>query len=347
MQGDPVKLELPEGPVPLGSPFYVDRHPIETQAYDAISQGGMLLRIKAPRWMGKTSLLIRVLAQAQRQGCHTAKLNLHQADRRILSHLDYFLRWFCANLSLQLKLEAKLDTYWDPDLGSKVSCTAYLQGHILDHLDRPLVIALDEVNRIFEYPEVAQEFLPLLRFWYEEGRNLEVWSRLRWIVAHATDIYAPLNINQSPFNVGVALQLTKFKPSQVIELIQRHHLHTPETEATMDTLMTLVEGHPYLIRVALYALATKALDLETLLQDATTQTGIYSAHLQGHLLMLQGQPDLAQAFKHVLQADHPISLEVISAYKLVSLGLVVLQGNYARVSCDLYRRYFSDHLAEF
>ena len=47
--------EQPEGQVSLDSAFYVERPPIEADCYETILQPGALIRIKAPRQMGKTS----------------------------------------------------------------------------------------------------------------------------------------------------------------------------------------------------------------------------------------------------------------------------------------------------
>ena len=77
----------------------------------------------------------------------------------------------CANISLKLDLKPMLDDYWDEDIGSKVSCTIYLKMHILKTLNTPLVLALNEVNKIFEYPQIAQDFFPLLRSWHEEAKQ--------------------------------------------------------------------------------------------------------------------------------------------------------------------------------
>jgi transcriptional regulator with XRE-family HTH domain len=58
----------PNGAVPLGSPFYLERTPIEAQIDREIQKPGGLVRIKAPREMGKTSLLMRVLDSAKGLG---------------------------------------------------------------------------------------------------------------------------------------------------------------------------------------------------------------------------------------------------------------------------------------
>lgn len=160
---NPDFLEFPSGPVPLSSLFYIERPPIEDRACAEISKPGSLIRIKAPKQMGKTSLMQRILAHARQTGLRTVLVSLQQADSHVFTSLDKFLRWLCANVSLQLNLKPRLNNYWDEDIGSKVSCTLYFQGYLLEEIDSPVVLALDEVNRIFEYPEISGDFLPLLR----------------------------------------------------------------------------------------------------------------------------------------------------------------------------------------
>ncbi len=340
-------LELPDSPVPLDSSLYIQRPPIEAQAYEEIIKPGALIRIKAPNKMGKTSLAMRILAKAQSRGYRTVRLNFQQAEDRVLSSLDRFLRWFCANITLQLQLESMLDDYWDEDLGDKVSCTTYLQGYILGQLDAPLVIALDEVNRLFSYPEIAQEFLPLLRFWHEEANNLAVWQKLRMIVTHSTETYIPLNIHQSPFNVGLSLKLPDFNWQQIQELAQRYGLLEEEDNLDLrqlQSLQQLVGGHPYLLNLAFCHLIIQNMSLEELVQEAPTETGIYSSHLRGHLVTLRQYIELAAAFKQVVDSREPIQLNSIAAYELESMGLIKLHNNKAEPMCELYRLYFHPRL---
>jgi hypothetical protein len=339
--------ELPNTPLPLDSALYVPRLPIETLAYDEIIKPGALIKIKAAKNMGKTSLVMRITAQAQARGYRTVRLNLLQADESVLSNLERLLRWFCANVTLQLGLESLLNDYWDADLGFKVSCTTYLQGYILAQLDSPLVITLDEVNRLFKYANVAQEFLPLLRFWHEEANNVSIWQKLRLIVTHSTENYVSLNINRSPFNVGLSLTLKEFNSSQIEELAKKYGLDQDKFQIQPEQIKTLanvVGGHPYLVNLAFCALVTQNNNLEQIIQEATTDTGIYRDHLRGHLIALGEYPELAHAFKQVINADQAVPLNSIIAYELESMGLVKLTGNETTPFCELYRLYFSDRL---
>ncbi|MBN4004939.1 AAA-like domain-containing protein [Nostoc sp. LPT] len=344
---NPDFLENPGGSVPLNSFFYIERPPIEERTYTEINKPGSLIRIKAPSKMGKTSLMHRILTHAKQTGVHIVQIGLQRADSQVFTSLEKFLRWFCANVSRQLNLEIRLDDYWDEDIGSKVSCTLYLQEYLLEKIDAPVVLALDEVNRVFEYPEISRDFLPLLRSWYEDASELEIWQKLRLVVVHATEAYIPLDINQSPFNVGLPIKLPEFSLEQMQELAVRHGLDWVKGEKGLEKLAPLramIGGHPYLARLALYNLGNQTVTLEQLLKEAPTIAGIYSNYLRHHLANLQKHPELAIALKRVVTSPTSVQLEAIAAYKLESMGLVKLEGNQAMPSCELYQLYFREQL---
>ncbi len=338
-----ISLEFPSGPVPLNSPFYIERQPMEEMAKKEVEQPGSVIRIKAPSKMGKSSLVTRIIANAQDLGYKTVSLDFQQTEESVFADLDKFLRWFCANISRQLSLKPMLDNYWDRDMGSKVSCTIYFEGYLLEQINSPLVLTLNEVNRVFEYPKIAQEFLPLLRFWHEQAKQVEVFSKLRLVVVHSTEIYVSLNINQSPFNVGLPLKLPEFTLDQVQKLALLHGLNWAEGDIgkhRLAPLLKMVGGHPYLIRVALYYLSRSEMTLEELLQKAPTQEGIYSDYLRAHLAKVGKDPELAAAVKKLITVNQSVKLQPILAYKLESMGLVKLNGDRCNISCQLYRLYF-------
>ncbi|MEA5565502.1 AAA-like domain-containing protein [Anabaena sp. UHCC 0399] len=329
----------PSGAIPLESPFYIERAALETQVCEEIRKPGALVRTKAPREMGKTSLLLRTLDYATRQGYRTVSLNLEQIDDVILNDLNRFLRWLCANITRQLKLELKLDDYWDEDIGSKISCSLYFRNHILKQIDTPLVLSLDEVQYLFEHPLVAKDVLPLFRSWYEEAKREPIWQKLRLIIVHSTEIYVPLQLKQSPFNVGLPIELSSFSLEQIQQLAQRYGLNwTKGQEAT--ELMAMVEGHPSLVHMAIYHLSRGDITFTQFLDTAATSTGIYSHHLQRHQVILQEQPELAKALDTVINAQEPISLDAIMTYKLSSMGLIKQLRDKVIPSCELYRQYF-------
>ena len=335
--------ELPGGQVDVASQFYVERPPIEERCYQTIVQPSALIRIKAPRQMGKTSLMARILHHGARQGYCTVPLTFQLVDKGVFANLDKFLKWFCAYVGRELHLPNQLDDYWDEIFGSKVNCKDYFEKYILPQIDSPLILGLDEIDRVFQYPDIAEDFLGLLRAWHEESKRRDIWKKLRLIVVHSTEVYIPMNINQSPFNVGLPVDLPEFNSQQIQDLAARHNLNWSEAE--VEKLMAIVGGHPYLVRVALYHISRSDSTLDELKETAIADAGIYSDHLRRQLWNLEEYPELAQGMREIVAADSPVPLKAMQAFKLDSLGLVKLQGNECVPRCELYRQYFRSHLS--
>ncbi|MBE9136318.1 AAA-like domain-containing protein [Nodosilinea sp. LEGE 07088] len=335
-----VDLEIPEGQVPLSSPFYVERPPIEADCYQAILQPSALIRIKAPRQMGKSSLMARILNHASQHDYRTVGISFQEADGDIFAELTGFLQWFCATLADALGLPDQLDQHWKGPLGSKQKCGNYLYRYILPAINGPFALGLDEVDLVFQYPKIAEDFFALLRAWHEK-RNDPLWQHLRLIITHSKEVYVPLKINQSPFNVGLAKDLPEFTPAQVQELATRHGLNLSDNIAP---LMQMLGGHPYLVRVALYHLATERLTLNELLAIAPTEEGPYAEHLRRHLQNLEASPDLLQAMQVILQSEEPATVGSKAAFRLQSMGVVKFRQNSVEPLCDLYRIAFRERL---
>ncbi|MEH2088443.1 MAG: AAA-like domain-containing protein [Nostoc sp.] len=344
------KIEFPSGPVALGSPFYINRSSLEELVCNETLHPGCLIRIKAPRKMGKSSLLNRMIAYAREQDYQIVYLDFQEADQDVFASLDKFLRWFCVNVSRQLNLLPCIDDFWDMEMGSKVSCKIYFEAYLLQYInDNPVVLALNEVHRIFEHPNIAQDFLPMLRFWHEQAKQDRTWQKLRMVVVHTTEIYIPLKLNQSPFNVGITITLPPFTLKQVQNLALRYGLDwagNSEGAKRLAPLQAMVGGHPYLVNLAFYHLCQGEMTLEVLLETASTPVGIYGQHLRELLTLLQEEPELMSAMEQVIATDEKVELNAIAAYKLESMGLVQLNGNQASAMCELYRLYFSQQFGK-
>jgi hypothetical protein len=326
--------------------LYILRLPTEQQCLEEISRAGALLRIKAPEKMGKTSLIQFLLAEVEKTGDRHIYLNLQTAETGMFSSLDKFLRWFCANLSREMGIKPNLDDYWDEELfGSLVSCKTYVQDYLLSQTDGALVLAIDNLDRLFEFQAIAQDFLPMLRYWHEESNNLAQWQKLRLIIANSTEAYVKLDANQSPFNVGRQWKLTGFTEEQILQLKTAYGFDDNAIENDqLFSLGKLVGGHPYLIRLALDAVQKNALSLPEILANAVTQSGIYSNHLRRLWSLLNGSSDLANGMQKVVNSDSMTQLDPPIAYRLESMGLVTINGDQCRASCPLYQQYFHEQL---
>jgi transcriptional regulator with XRE-family HTH domain len=336
--------ELPGGQVDLASRFYIDRPPIESRCYETIGQPGALIRIKAPRQMGKTSLMARILHHAEQQGSRTVALSFQLANRRVFANSDTFLQWFCASVGQELGMLEQLPKCWElADLiGSNQCCKAYFEQYLLSESSPPLTLGLDECDRLFESPEIADDFFGLLRALHEEAKRRDIWKKFRLIVVHSTEVYIPLDVNKSPFNVGLPIELPEFTLPQVQDLAKRHGLNWSEAEVA--ELMGLVGGHPYLVRLGMYHISRQDVTLDRLVKESASEAGIYSDHLRRHLWNLEKYAELMEAMREVVSVSGPVRLRSELGFKLNSMGLVKLEENNYIPRCRLYEEYFRDRL---
>ncbi len=335
------------GPVEIGSQLYINRQPVEEDCYQEIEKPGALVRIKAPKEMGKTSLIERIIQHCRKQEYRVVSLSFEDIDKGLMSDLDPFLKWICFHITRKLNLPNRIADYWDEEFsGSKMNCSYYLKDYILSEVEPALLLVLDDVDRIFEQNEIVDDFFGLLRSWHEnanKGQNRGIWKKLRLVISYSTEAYLIKAINQSPFNVGLGVLLPEFNPDQVQELATKYGLNWCYEE--IEKLMAVVGGHPHLVQIALNWAANKIMPLDELIQIAPSEKGPYINHLRRHLQNLTQQPELLQIFRELLEANAPISLKPTEKFKLLSTGLIKLENfDLAVIRCQLYRLYFQQNL---
>ncbi|NEQ40447.1 MAG: serine/threonine protein kinase [Okeania sp. SIO3I5] len=338
-----MSITFPAGVIPLNSPFYIEKTTIEKEILTEIQKPGALVRIRAPREMGKSSVLLRMIHEAHSLDYRTVSLDLKQASQSSFNNIDKFLHWFCVNVALGLGLEPRLEGYWDENIGCKVSSTLYFENYLLRSIDSPLVLALDDLNLIFDYSEVVKDFFTLLCSWHEKSRVLPMWQNLRLLLVYSTEIDVPLEIYQSLFHLGFVAHLDSFTLEEVMELVKLYELNFISEKDT-KLLMDMTGGHPALVHLAIYYLSQEKLTLMELLDNAPTSTGIYGSHLYRYQMKLQLEPELATALKTVINSTEPVLLNPILANKLNNMGLIKLNQNKAVISCQLYQDYFQQTL---
>ena len=322
---------------------YVERPPVEQLCLETVRQAGSLLGIKSAKGMGKTLLVDRILSQVDKRQYKTVSLSFLQASKGILSDLDRLLSWFALIISKKLGLAALFEEKWQEGLGL-YSCTAYFEDHLLRKLDKPLILVLEEIDSLFTYASVADDFLSLFRLWHEEAKNNNTWQKLHLIITYSTENYVPADLNKSPVNsVGTVILLPDFTLEQVLTLANKYQANLGKDE--LQKIINLVGGHPYLIQKAIYGITQKQLSLADFLETAATEAGIYGDHLRGHLLNLQEHPNLAAGMKKVVESSSPVDLGATINWQLHSLGLVTFVQNAVQPRYPLYSNYFRYRLS--
>ncbi|NMF58221.1 AAA-like domain-containing protein [Pseudanabaena yagii] len=323
--------------------FYIVRSRLEQRCYEEVLKAGTLIRIKSPERMGKSMMMGRVLEYATQQGYRTAAIDLREANREIFADINKFLQWFCAYVGDCLEIEQRPEDAWKGFLGANTNCTKYVEKFFLNSADSPLVIAIDNFDCVFRYPDVEADFCGLLRGWFEKVNTSKVWGKLRQIIVYSQESYATNNINQSPFNVGLPIELGELETLEVLALANAYGLSWDELETAQ--LMDTIGGHPYLVQKAINRIAHNDIGLEELVLTAPTEEGIFGDYLNERLQQLEANPNLVSAMLKVVNADGATRLGSKEAFKLDSMGLIKRQSNDIVSRCNLYRLYFKDRLS--
>lgn len=217
----PLNLEMPEGTIDPESKFYVERDS-DRVGMEAIKKRGVTITIKAPRQMGKSSLLMRLNQAARDAKKRVVFIDFQLFDKSALEDADTFHRQLCSILTDELELDDAVDEFWKSKLGNSMLCTRYMQRHILKQVPQQLVLAMDEVETLFD-TEFRSDFFGMLRSWHNQRVAGSVWKRLDLALITSTEPYQLIeNLNQSPFNVGEVISLKDFSAANIAALNQLH-----------------------------------------------------------------------------------------------------------------------------
>ena len=336
----PVPLEMPEGTMNPNSRFYIERE-TDKIALDTIKlSGGVTITIKGPRQMGKSSLLIRTKEMAENSGKQVVYLDFQLFDRLALMDGDRFYRQFCEWLTTELELESQVKKYWEQPLGNNQRCTQYVSRYLLKALDCPIVLAMDEVESIFD-TEFRSDFFGMLRSWHNNRAVKPIWKRIDLVLVTSTEPYQLIeNLNQSPFNVGQIIELADLNEEQIANLNSQHG--SPITLEQSSQLINLLGGHPYLIRRALYLLASHQISFTELLLNGASDRGPFGDHLRYHLFRMNNSPELVKGLLEVIQRGRGNNEKIY--FRLHGAGLVKRDGREVLPRCQLYADYFKGHL---
>jgi len=344
------KINLPPSPpTPISlDTIYIKRNRLEEKCYEAIiNKDPKLLKINAPEKMGKTSLIFNIIKHCQKHNMRVVPLSLRAFDLDNIQELESFLQCFCQEVTQALKLPVSVtdfNDHWrsEGNLSKKKKCQSYFETKILDVDKPPVVLAIDDVEWLAPYPAVCQEFLSMLRYWGDAKTNL-IYRNLRLIISYSTEKFIELPPKDSPFNIGVNIEIPEFTKEEVQALADYYEL--PKDRVNVKEMTDFVVGSPYLMKLAFsYIRNNPNYTFGEFLKFAPTQQGVYKDHLIRLQKIVTKDLQIKLTYKSVVASPKPVFIDSIIGHQLKSLGLIKWEGNKAIPSCKMYRQYFSHYL---
>ena len=336
-----LEIESPYGTVSLNSKFYIERVNDHNCWRHLHRNRAVTLFVQAPRQMGKSSLMHRMLARATNElGRQSVYIDFQKFPTSYLTKEDDFLIEFCLMIGEALGIEEAVDDYWRGARTSIRKCSRYVSEYIIPKISEPIILAMDEIERMLESP-FRHDFFAMLRVWHNERAVDENFARMSLFLSSSIEPYLLIDTPyQSPFNVAMHSLLLDFTPEQVEELNRQHS--SPLNSRQVSDLIDLVAGHPFLIRLTLYLITIGEFDFDTILARAIDTDGPFDEHLKHRLLRVIEKPELKQAL--ILVCREQICENQHFFYELSGLGLVKRSGQQVIPYNNLYARYFQEHL---
>ena len=334
------ELTTPGAAVTLRDMLYVERD-ADAELKHQVIEMGSLTTIRAPHQTGKTSLFMRGIHHAHQHDIQVVLLDMKRIDRQTLQTYDEFLRYLANYIVWKLCIEVDVSQLWNGPLGSQDKLSILLEDYVLPASNKPLLLAIDDIDRLLA-TDFHTDFFGLLRSWHDSQSYQDILQKLNLLLVISTEPHLLIaDVNQSPFNVGLRLNLRDFNEAQVCDLNQRHG--SPVQENDIAELMTLLNGQPYLTRQALYTLVKQpSLTWNDLKRIAATEEGPFASHLRHYHSLIHDNQKLKTGLKQIIQQNKCHDQMIF--YRLRRAGLVKGTRKACACRCDLYRIYFEDKL---
>ena len=324
------------------SPFYIERESDDLAVNLIEQQGGITLTVVGPSKIGKSSLLARLAERAKAAGKRVAYINFRSDfNDEDLQDVGKFYRRFFALISDLLDFEDLTDdtNIWKPRRSNNRNGYCYVTEQILANIDAPLLLAMDDVNRIYG-AAFSSDFFGMLRSWHDRRAITRELARLDMVLVLSTEPHALITeLTQSPFNVTPPIHLRDFDLDQVRRLNTLHG--DCLTQGELERLHQLLQGHPYLTRVALYNVATEQQSAAELFANAlrTDDEGPFAPHLRHYERAIENDASLKQGILQVMKQCTRPTADI--HYRLQWLGLIHETAQGAELRNCLYSDFFT------
>lgn len=349
--------EQPVSAAALNTPpdpaYYIERKKERRNREYIILDPKALLRVHGPSKYGLNSYLAGVTDHARKNNYLTATLDFSiisgevlRSSKKLVQHL---YNTCCQDLEITCfteDIESKLN---DDSQDLLSNFTSFFEDFVLAKTDKYILLALNQVDRLYEYNPNSADFFIMLRNWHEKsGKGNSKFSRLKIAMTYCTDrIKMLLNefpLGKSPFNVGRPVELEPFNQAEVKGLIGRYGATLSYlNDSHIQQLTSLIGGHPFLIRKALYLLASGEYDFDQLMTKAANEQGPFGDHLKSVELKLT-KSGLTNTMLNVIKLsdegkiNSQLNIEQVDILR----GLGLINGERPKVypRFELYSKYF-------
>ncbi|ARU40449.1 hypothetical protein CCB80_04555 [Armatimonadetes bacterium Uphvl-Ar1] len=282
----------------------------------AIAQGESFVLVRSPVGFGKSTLLQQGAEAAVALGHQVVILDIRRIESAVLAERDLLYREILHGLFDQLGLSFHME--WDEELGSNLN---FERGVVraLEETGGRIFWAWDEAERLL-FQEYADDLFGLMRSWHNRRawERGSIWERLTIGLAYRSDATQLIkNQQQSPFNVGVMIEISPFEKDDLSALNREMGNVVIQQDELSDVLFVL-GGHPGLCSAALEGLARGELSVGDLKAGRIgDQSGL--GRLMESLWNRLERDEVALSGWHQYELGREMSAESLNRLRLLGL----------------------------
>ena len=235
--------------LPVDAPSYVKRE-ADVVFYQKL-QAGKFCYVLNSRQMGKSSLRVQTMQRLQKEGTVCAAIDLTGIGK---VNQEQWYGGIVYNLSESCQLEDKFDFDWQEWWGknqtilSPVQCLGlFIEKVLLDKIQQPIVIFVDEIDKVLSQDFSTDDFFGLIRFFQNQRVDNPIFQRLTFaLLGVATPGDLIQNKTQTPFNIGEAIELHGFQINEVEPLIEGLRERFDNPQGVIKSILDWTGGQPFL-----------------------------------------------------------------------------------------------------